>query len=96
MVVRFPSMEPTRAWRTTGAVIGVGRMYSMCIDPVTHQTSGSLPSARPSDLYTAATAVHTEWQSIRVAMMPPLSTWRGPAMNAGFGSNVHTVSSPSQ
>jgi len=40
-------------------------------------------------------AVHTVWQSMTVAMIPPFSTCLGPAMWSGEGWNRHTVSSPS-
>src|SRR5215212_210502 len=40
-------------------------------------------------------AVHTPWQSRTVAMIPPLSTCRGPAAWAGEGVQRATASSPS-
>src|SRR5262245_33311937 len=67
----------------------------MLIDAVAYQRSGSLPIARASRAYASAIAMHTPWQSSRVAMIPPLRTWRGPAAYSARGCHSATATLPS-
>lgn len=62
-----------------GLSIGVGRRYLMFSDPVTYQSGGCDPTGRPCRLYASEMALQTQWQSIKVASIPPLTTCGGPA-----------------
>lgn len=65
-------------------------------EPVAYQIGGSELISRPSLLYAAAMAVKMQWQSIRLARMPPLTTCAADAVWNGWGVNELTDSSPSQ
>jgi len=72
-------ISATRARKEIGSPSGVGRRQVTCREAVAHQMWGSLPIFRSSASCAAAMAVHAEWQSIKVAMIPPLITFSGPA-----------------
>src|SRR5262249_34779315 len=78
-VVRLGRASTTRARTATSRSIGAGLRERTARDAVAYQIVGTEPIARLSAQYAWAMAVQTAWQSIRVAMMPPLRMWRGPA-----------------
>ena len=84
------------ARNVTSSMIGVGRLYDTFREPVANQMRSPVPISLPSARYAAAIAVQMQWQSIRVAMMPPFRTWVGPAMWYSCGFQLQTDSSPDQ
>ena len=61
----------------TGPSIGVGFLKSIFREPVAYQIIGDSPISLFSVLYASAMDEHTQWQSIRVAIVPPFKTSGG-------------------